>query len=248
MNYPAKEEASAGLRYFASKVHPGRVTTPQYVALIVREAIVTGVIASGESLRQDRIAAELDISKIPVREALRELEGQGLVNFFPNRGFVVTEVSCEEMIECFKIRRMLETFAVRESVLLASDHDMDQVESIINEFERCADLALSSHWNLSVHLAFYKPARMSHLEQMITRSHTIAQRYTHIYMRLTEAEPETQEEHRQILNAYRQKDVDLAVRLMDDHIAIACAQFAEFLKTVLPSRKDHEPGHVETQG
>ena len=85
------------------------------------------------------------------------------------------------MIECFKLRRMLETFAVRESVLLATDRDLERAETIINEFEKNADSALSAHWNLSVHLAFYKAARMSHLEHMITRAHTIAQRYTYLH-------------------------------------------------------------------
>lgn len=225
----------SALRYIADQISLGRVTTPQYVVSVLREAIVTGVITSTKTLPQDQIASELGISKIPVREALRELEGQGLVNFIPNRGFVVTETSYEEMIECFKLRRMLETFAVGESVPITMEQDLDHVESLIDGFETTTDIMLSSHRNLTLHLAFYKAARMSHLEQMIIRAHTVAQRYTHIYMQLNKVEIEPQDEHRGILNAYRENDVELAVALMDSHIAVACERFAYFLKDHLPS-------------
>jgi DNA-binding GntR family transcriptional regulator len=70
------------------------------------------------------------------------------------------------------------------------------------------------------------------LEEMITCSHTIAQRYTHIYMRMNPDEVETQDEHRAILAAYRGRDIEAAVALMDQHISVACARFAAFLKNV----------------
>ncbi|WFE89880.1 GntR family transcriptional regulator [Roseibium porphyridii] len=165
-------------------------------------------------MNQDRIARELNTSKIPVREALRELEDQGLVYFVPNRGFVVKETSYAEMIECFKLRQMLELFAVRESVLLSTPEYVAQIEAIIDEFETLTDPMVSSHWYLKLHLALYAPTGMEQLREIITRAHTVAHRYTHIYMCLTQDEAETQEEHRAILEAYRRKDVNLTVRLM----------------------------------
>ncbi|MEM9631859.1 MAG: GntR family transcriptional regulator [Pseudomonadota bacterium] len=218
------------MTFFAERISYDRVTAPQYVVRILREAIVTGAFSSGKALNQDRIARELNTSKIPVREALRELEGQGLVYFVPNRGFVVKETSYAEMIECFKLRQMLELFAVRESVPLSTPEHVARIEAIIDEFETVTDPMVSSHWNLKLHLALYAPTGMEHLQEMITRAHTVAHRYTHIYMRLTQDEAETQDEHRAILAAYRQKDVDLAVRLMEAHIGVACERFAAFLK------------------
>lgn len=221
------------LKYIASRIPFTRVTAPQLVVTVLREAIVTGVISGRGALRQDQIAKDLNTSKVPVREALRELEGQGLVQFVPNRGFMVKPPSRHEMLECFELRAVLEPLAVRHSVPLATPQHLDSIEKIIDEFERVTDPLLTSQWNLTLHTALYAPAQMSHLENMITRAHTISQRYTHIYMRLTSEHIDNQDEHRAILAAYRAKDVELAATLMTKHIADASAEYAAYLR-------DHE--------
>ncbi|MEP1768330.1 MAG: GntR family transcriptional regulator [Sulfitobacter sp.] len=203
---------------------------PQRAADVIREAIVSGLLPSGSSLKQTSIADALQCSKIPVREALRELEGQGLVDFETNRGFVVSSTSVSEMMESFKLRLHLEKFAVRESLPKATQGDLDRVEALIDEFETLKDVSVSSHWNLKLHLAFYAPAKMRHLDRMIKRAHTIAHRYTHMYMQNHGEGVETQDEHRKILDAYRQGEVDLAVALMDSHISVASNRFARDLK------------------
>jgi len=218
------------LKYIAGLIPLARVSAPQFVAAVIREAIVTGALSGSEPLRQDLIATELNTSKVPVREALRELEGQGLVQFLPNRGFMVTQPSLHEMNECFELRAVLEPLAVRHSVPLSTPEQLDAVERIIDEFEKVQDPLLSSQWNLSLHTALYAPAQMKHLENMITRAHTIAQRYTHIYMQLRSAGIDSQDEHRAILAAYRAKDVEAAVALMTTHLKQASDEAAEYLK------------------
>ncbi|MFD2055842.1 FCD domain-containing protein [Mesorhizobium calcicola] len=79
------------------------------------------------------------------------------------------------MLECFELRTVIEPLAVRHSLPLATSKQLDRIEEIIDEFEGVRDLMLISQWNLRLHLAFYAPAGMSHLENMITRAHTIAQ-------------------------------------------------------------------------
>lgn len=234
--YVSNAQEPQVLQYIADRILPGRVTVPQFVVRVLREAIVTGALPSGTSLRQDSIAEDLKTSKIPVREALRELEGEGLVDFVPNRGFIVKETSYAEMLECFKVRRILEVFAVKESLPLATEAHLDRIETIIDDFEKVTDPMVTSQWNLRLHLAFYEPANMLHVEKMITRAHTIAQRYTHIYMRLNHAEIEPQDEHRAILGAYRAKDKKNAAKLMDAHISVAFAQFDTFLKQHFKTR------------
>lgn len=208
-------------------------TSPALAVNVLREAIITGVLRAGTSLKQDHIAEKLGVSKIPVREAMRELEGLGLVEAVRNRGFVVSQTSLDEMYESFKLRRMLELFAVRESVPKATDADHDAVDAIIDACEQITDVRVSSSWNLRLHLALYAPARMIHLEKMIRRAHTISHRYTHTYMRMTHQTVDSQDEHRAILHAFRQRDVELAVTLMDSHISVAANQYSEFLRTHL---------------
>ncbi|MET1416588.1 GntR family transcriptional regulator [Roseibium sp. HPY-6] len=210
---------------------------PRRAADVIREAIISGLLQSGTALKQSSIADALQTSKIPLREALHQLEGQGLVDFEPNRGFVVSATSVSEMFESFKLRLHLEKFAVRESLPKATESDLDKVEALIDDFEKLTDVSVSSHWNLRLHLAFYAPAKMRHLERMITRAHTIAHRYTHIYMQHHGQSVVSQDEHRKILDAYRQGEVDLAVTLMDSHISVASNRFARDLEPRLQHEK-----------
>ncbi|WP_299949568.1 GntR family transcriptional regulator [uncultured Ruegeria sp.] len=233
--YRTKEQDSDVLRYIAARVSSENATAPQFVVQVLREAIISGALESGQSIRQDQIAKELNTSKIPVREALRELEGQGLASFTPNKGFVVSKTSLEEMSESFKLRLMLEVFAVRESLPVATGAQLYEVEKIIDEYELVKDPMLTSYWNLKLHLALYEPAGMPHLCRMITRAHTVSQRYTHLYMKLRGEENETQDEHRAILAAYRARDLDLAADLMTDHISVACDRYTQFLAAHLSS-------------
>ncbi|MDO6727688.1 GntR family transcriptional regulator [Cognatishimia sp. 1_MG-2023] len=230
---PYSESHEISFEDLFASMELGEETAPQMAVKVLQEAIVTGVLPSGASIKQDVIAEKLGTSKIPVREALRELEGQGLVNFYRNRGFVVSQTSADEMLEAFKLRRMLELFAVRESVPLSTDAHCEEIDAIIRDFELITDVTVSSHWNLKFHLALYAPARMAHLNRMIKRAHTIAHRYTHIYMRAHHATIDSQDEHRSILKAYKDQDVELAVTLMDSHISVASNEYAAFLKDYL---------------
>ena len=85
------------------------------VASVLREAIITGHLRANEPLPQDEIAAQLRVSHIPVREALRQLESEGLVTYQPNRGATVSALTSEEIREIYEIRVILETAAIRRA-------------------------------------------------------------------------------------------------------------------------------------
>src|SRR5579883_1589456 len=88
-------------------------TTPGLVADVLREAILTGILKAGQPLRQEDISAQFGLSRSPVREALRQLEGEGLVKLYPHRGAVVAEFPLSELWELCEIRIPLETTAIR---------------------------------------------------------------------------------------------------------------------------------------
>ncbi|NUR89969.1 MAG: GntR family transcriptional regulator [Nonomuraea sp.] len=83
---------------------------------IIRECIITGVLAPGEHLRQEELAERLGVSRIPVRTALMQLESEGLVSFHPHRGAVVRTLTVEQVREIYELRLLLETHALRKSV------------------------------------------------------------------------------------------------------------------------------------
>ena len=85
------------LKRIADEMQPRTMAARDWVFQVIRTAIVRGVLPGGMPLRQDEISAALSVSHIPVREAFRQLEAQGLVRIYPNRGAVVTKLTKEEM-------------------------------------------------------------------------------------------------------------------------------------------------------
>src|SRR5690348_3005760 len=117
-------------------VHPiARQTLAAATVEAIRERILSGAYVEGEQLRQDALAAELGVSRIPVREALRQLEAEGLVTFSPHRGAVVSSFSVTEIEELFDLRAMLESDLLRRSVPHLTDEDFHRAAEILDDFE-----------------------------------------------------------------------------------------------------------------
>ncbi|GLY31776.1 GntR family transcriptional regulator [Kineosporia sp. NBRC 101731] len=97
----------------------------------LREAIVTGSLQTGTHLVQSELAAGLDVSVTPVREALRELESQGLIDSDPFRGATVHGISLDELEEIHELRRLLLPLAVRERIALVTDAEIDEARAVL---------------------------------------------------------------------------------------------------------------------
>ena len=111
----------------------GKQTAQDAVLASMREAILSGRLAPGTRLRQEKLAAEFGTSRIPVREALRALEYEGLVRSIPYRGFTVTELDADDIEEVYDLRILLEGHAVRLSVPLMTDDDLRTLEELYGE-------------------------------------------------------------------------------------------------------------------
>ena len=102
-----------------------RVSAPNTVREGLRRAILAGEFAPGSQLRQDELAQRFGTSRIPVREALRQLEAEGLVSILPNRGATVSSLSLDEVLELMEIRIALECRALRMAIPNMVDTDLD---------------------------------------------------------------------------------------------------------------------------
>ena len=112
-----------------------RKTLATSVADYLREQIITNQIKGGEALRQDALSARLDVSRIPVREALLQLEAEGLVTFVPHKGAVATSISVEEVEELFALRVLLECDILSTAIAKATAEDFIRSEKILEEFD-----------------------------------------------------------------------------------------------------------------
>jgi DNA-binding GntR family transcriptional regulator len=112
------------MRDLASEAGQRYRTTQAMVAGGLRQGILSGALGGGRPLRQDEIAREFGVSRIPVREALRQLEGEGLVTFYPHRGATVSELSYEEATEIGEIRASSETLALKRALPNMTEEDL----------------------------------------------------------------------------------------------------------------------------
>lgn len=184
----------------------------------LRERILTGQLAGGVPLRQEAIAAEFGVSRIPVREALSRLEAEGLVTRVHHRGCVVSSLSLADLEESLEIRIGLEARALRLAIpkMKAADH-----AAIAEVLERYAGASTPTQWselNLEFHLALYRPSGMPRLVRMIEDLIRGTDRYMRVYVSFIVGRDEPLAEHRGILRACREREVARAVKLLEGHI------------------------------
>jgi DNA-binding GntR family transcriptional regulator len=199
----------------------------------LREHILHGEYPEGEPLRQDAIAAELGVSRIPVREALRQLEAEGLVTFSPHRGAVVSTMSLEEISEVFELRAEIEGDLLRRAIpyMVAEDHA--RAREILQKYEvalRAGDVAVWGKLNWQFHSTLYAPSGRAFTMGMLNKLHQQSDRYLRMQLALTHGESRAKDEHRAIATAVKKGDTKLATKLLREHILGAGRALVSFLE------------------
>lgn len=136
----------------------------------LRRSIVRGVLPPGAHIRPDELAGRLATSRVPVREALKILEGEGLVLSRPHRGYFVADLSYAELEEIYRIRDLLEREAVRKAVPRMTDADIDAIQDACEAVERAAAAAgiiQMAEANRAFHFGIYQLSKMPRLLRMI---------------------------------------------------------------------------------
>ena len=199
----------------------------------LRERILRGDFPDGEPLRQDAIADELGVSRIPVREALRQLEAEGLVTFNPHRGAVVTTLSLQEITELFEVRAVIESDLLRRSIALMTPVDIRRATDILDAYEAALRAGEVSAWgelNWQFHSTLYAPSNRQFTLGIVAKLHQHSDRYLRMQLKLTHGETRARQEHRAILAACRKRDATKAAQLMRDHILGAGRSLSSFLE------------------
>ena len=203
------------------------------VAERVRDKIVRGELQEGQQLRQDAIATEFGVSRIPVREALRLLEAEGLIKIVAHRGAVVSALSPDEIEELFEIRALLECEVLKLSIPSLTDSDFYKAESVQNAFEKALkheeDVRVWGKLNAQFHLALYSRANRPHFLNLIQMINNNGDRYTRLQLYLMRGFERASEEHRRLLELCRSRDVSGACRLLEQHIRNAGRSLKDFL-------------------
>ncbi|MGW2205025.1 GntR family transcriptional regulator [Streptomyces sp. NPDC001774] len=217
----------------SSAVRKGRPpTAQQFVLEELRRAITTGELRPGGQIRQDALAALLDVSRVPLREALKILEGEGLVVHHIHRGYFVAELSLADLEEVYRIRQLLETEAVRMGVRRGEDGLLASLEKIQREVERAADagdVTVMAAANRRFHFALIEASGMPRLVRLITTLWDATDAYRSLYYTEVPHRESAVREHRAVISAVRNGDEEAVVRGLDEHRAHAVAALREIL-------------------
>ncbi len=198
----------------------------------LRDRILHGIYPEGEPLRQDAIADELGVSRIPVREALRQLEAEGLVTFNPHRGAVVSSLSLPEITELFELRALIEVELLRLAVPNASADDVARGRQLLDAYDTAllsGDVASWGAMNWQFHSTLYAPADRAFTLGVAQRLHQQCDRYLRMQLALTRGATRATTEHRAILAAVRKRDAERACALLRDHVIGAGRTLHDFL-------------------
>jgi DNA-binding GntR family transcriptional regulator len=197
----------------------------------LRQAIVSGTLSAGTHLVQADLAASLQVSVTPVREALRELESQGLVDFDPFRGATVHQVSLEELEEVYALRRVLMPLAIRERVQTVTAEELEQAEEILRRMTLSIPDAQWVEDNRSLHRILDGVSGQPHLRAMLRRLSDIASLYVGISVHSdTDRRRRAREDHKGLVAAYRRRDADEVIALSLTHLNDTAAVAAGALK------------------
>jgi DNA-binding GntR family transcriptional regulator len=212
-----------------------RMSASDQIAETLRDAIVEGALPAGEVLRQDEIALRFHVSKIPVREALKRLEAEGLVAFQRNRGAIVAALSTDEILEYVDIRAMLEARAARLAAAKISDEHVALARQYLGEFGSAQQAARWGELNWLFHSTLYADAGRPILMAEIRSLYDRVERYVRALLAITTEMPKTQREHQAILDAFARRDPDAAADLTRAHVLDAGASLVPFLS----AQRDH---------
>jgi len=208
-------------------------TVAEQAADALRRKIISGELPEGFQLRQDALAAEFGVSRIPVREALVQLEGEGLVRIVPHKGAVVSELSIAEISELFMLRGLLEPMLLKKSAPKLTQADFAELDAILAEYKAELHAQHSARWgelNTKLHDLLMSKAEQPRTLAIVTSLLQQTDRYTRLQLSLSvESCQRAEEEHGELVRLCKSGDVRAAAALLKRHIDHACVELEQFI-------------------
>ncbi|GAB3020836.1 FCD domain-containing protein [Bowmanella dokdonensis] len=208
-------------------------TRTQLAAEAIREKILTGAIKAGEQIRQAALAEELNISRIPVREALMQLEVEGLVVFEAHKGATATKLSAEQVTELFELRALLESELLRQSIPKLTQTHLARSEALLHKMADAYHANdLSGDWsnlNSQFHMSLYEAANRPLTFELVQNLNTNADRYIRVHLMLAGGANKAEAEHAKLLKLCSQGKIEQACALLRQHILGAAEEIIEMV-------------------
>jgi len=198
-----------------------RQSLPDVITNDLRERILSGEMAEGETIRQEALAEDYDVSRMPIREALKRLDAEGLVHLTNNRGAAVTSHSLSEIGEIFDLRVLLEVDLFQRSIPHMTEAEFAECERILDAMEKSYDAYDVGRWgslNYEYHMALYAAADRGLTNEILQRVNLQSDRYVRMHLSVMEQREPAKKDHRQLLSLARAGRVKDACDLLTKHI------------------------------
>ncbi|HUO45582.1 MAG TPA: GntR family transcriptional regulator [Acidimicrobiia bacterium] len=216
------------LRQLSTESVSARQTAHEFVRGVLRRAILNGELPGGTRLVQAELAAVLEVSTTPVREALRDLATEGLILFDPHRGAVVHELSGDELHEIYDIRMLLEPLAIRQAVSKVTEPLLEQLRRL---HRKMLDEPHSAEWvdyNRIFHMAVFEMAASPRLVGIIRSLQDASVMYIGASLKhVPGLREEANEDHARILEGLERRDTEAVVAAITKHLAVSLRAFDE---------------------
>ncbi len=206
-------------------------SVPDQVYEKIRNNILSGVLIPEQRLLPEDLASAMGVDPLYVREALLRLEGEGLVNHQPYKGFSVARFTLDDLREIYFLRSLLEGAASELAARNLTDKELDELESLCKKMEECLahdDLTEMPKYNASFHEIIYQAAKSPRLYNMIVKLWNGFLKSS--LSALTLRARETVEEHKAMYEALRSRDPDQARARTQEHIVSVLGDLSEYWK------------------
>jgi DNA-binding GntR family transcriptional regulator len=209
-----------------------RPTTVELVTTAIRQMILSGRLVPGEVLRQEALADDLGVSRVPIREAISRLQSEGLLTVVPHKGAYVCELSVDEVRETFDIRVRLEPWIFSEAIPCITEAQIAKAERLVEEMDQ-ADDSEWGHLNWRFHETLYLPAQRDITLQMLRVLHDRSDRYFRFQVVKVPIRQQSHDEHMKLVEACRKRDAKLGMKLLEQHVRIAAQQIVGIVESVM---------------
>ncbi len=206
-----------------------RQDIPTSIAAEIRSKVFDGTIAPGTALRQEELAEQFSTSRIPVREALRQLEAEGIVRFEINKGATVVPLSLSEVEELFEMRALLEPHILSQALPKHTEIVWKQAQEANSRMASMLDQTPWGDSNWEFHRILYAPANKKKLLATIEMIRVQSERFAY-FGKVTDYKKDAVQEHSDIIAACRGGDVSAATSALRQHIVEAGDELVKCLK------------------
>lgn len=188
----------------------------------IKKSILSGKYPPGTVLRQEELAQQYNVSRVPLREAFSRLEAEGYLLLRPRRGYSVASLNPEEISEIFDLRMVIESHAAQIATLNRTQDDIRAVEDVVARME-ALDPALSDYhgqWcdlNREFHEALIRPCRRPRLLKIALQLRDNVEPYIRLESAMTGSSSEPDRDHREIVQAFAEGNAELMAALSAAH-------------------------------